>query len=114
LCCAMAQTCEPSSEACRDCDGCFAKGSLLAERHVAPLSREISTPPVVAANHALSVKSRSFTWKARGCVAIFPLGVGRFATGAPFLPFVIGCEAGVAAASAMYKPDLIHLFVASS
>src|SRR5579859_1323805 len=110
----MAQICEPSSEACSDCAGCFEKGSLLAERHVAPLSSEISTPPVVAANHALSVKSRSFTSKPSGCEALLPFTAGRCATAAPFLPFVVGCEAGVAAASATYKPDLTHLFVASS
>src|SRR5882762_3206482 len=110
----MAQICEPSSEAPRDCAGCFANGSLLADRQIAPLSSEISTPRVVAANQALSEKSRSLTSKPRGCDALLPFGAGRFAAGAPFLPFVAGCETGAAAASATYKPDLIHLLVASS
>src|SRR6267142_1462612 len=111
----MAQICEPSSEASSDCAGCLAKGSLPAVRHVAPLSSEISTPPVVAANHALLVKRRSFTWNASGCeVPVFAFGAGRFAAAAPALPLVTGCETGFAAASATYKPDLTHLFVASS
>src|SRR5579871_839797 len=106
----MAQICEPSSEACKDCTGCFAKGSLLAERHVAPLSSERSTPPVVAANQALSVKRTSFTWNPSGCV----FASGRLVTAAPFLPFAAGAEAAVAAPSATYSPDFAHLFVVSS
>src|SRR5579862_8700549 len=105
----MAQTFEPSLEASRESAGCFTKLSLPADFHVLPLSFETSTPPVVAANHALLLKTMSLTWKATSVGAFV---AGRFvATAAPFLPLAVEAVAGE---SETNKPALTHLLLVSS
>src|SRR5215469_12952300 len=106
----MAQTFEPSLEASRDNAGCLTKLSLPADFHVLPLSLETSTPPVVAANQELLLKTMSLTWKATSVGAFV---AGRFAaTAAPFLP--LAAEDAAAGESETNKPALTHLLLASS
>src|SRR6478736_5761593 len=112
----MAQICEPDAEASSDCTGCFTRSSLAADFHVAPLSRETSTPLVVAANQPSLPKATSFIWKA-SCVAGLPFGAGFFTSTVVFLPLTILVTftgAGASGASAAYMPILIHLPALSS
>src|SRR5216683_5019025 len=112
----MAQICEPDAEASSDCTGCFASSSLAADFHVVPLSREISTPLVVAANQPSLPKATSLIWKA-SCVAGLPLGAGFFTSTVVFLPLTILVTltgARASGASGAYMPVLIHLPEVSS
>src|ERR1700719_3203379 len=103
----MAHTCEPSTEASTDCAACLMNASLPAGFHAVPRSCETSIPALVAAYHAVLVKVRSLTWKARSCGALDV--AGRFAA-APFLPFEGPEETEPPANS----PALTHLAPVSS
>src|SRR5215470_19031263 len=113
--CATAHTCEPSAEIAIDVAACFTADSPPANFQLAPLSFETSTPPAVAANHALLANCMSLTWKTTSCGAfVFAATTGFFAaTAAPFLPFA-GVETGAGAASPTSNPAFTHLFVVSS
>src|SRR5262249_33340084 len=113
----MAQTCEPLLEASSDCVGCFTSSSLpAADLQVAPLSRETSTPPVVAANQPSLLNARSLIWRA-SCVGALALGAGFLTSTAVFLPLTILVTlvgAGASPASTTYRPVLTHLPEVSS
>src|ERR1700730_7225734 len=108
----MAQTCKPSTEASSDCAGCFTRASLLADFHNVPWSREITTPPVVAAYQASVPKAMSLTWKARSSGAL-TLDAACLAGAAVFFRLVPGAAAD-GAASATNKPAFTHLPLGSS
>src|SRR5215471_12972418 len=108
--CATAHTCEPSAEIAIDVAACFTADSPPANFQLAPLSFETSTPPAVAANHALLANCMSLIWKATSCV--FAPATGCLAVAAAPFRLRAGVATGVALATS--NPALTHFPFVSS
>src|ERR1700738_2652079 len=100
--------CEPSAEASSDCAACLTNSPFPGDSQEVPRSRETSTPALVAAYHALLVKVRSLTCKARSWGAL-DVWAGRFGAAFPFpLTDASGRE------SPVRSPTLTHFALVSS